>query len=101
MNVSRFFGGKQGILLILGVVITFAVILILFDGLIRVVTDQPQIWESHVRYTWLDKKTGERQCVVAVRGKPAGPCSDYSPQEIQTMRLNYETPRKEVLEGKF
>lgn len=91
---------ERGFLLLLAVLMSTAVSLALLDGIVRGLMGGPQLWETHVRYSW-QVKQGERICIVAIRGKVAEPCSAFTKEEIATFRLQYETPSSEVLAGKF
>ena len=91
---------KRGLLFTLAFVVLGTISLAMLDGLVRDLAGEPQIWETHVRYTWL-AKAGYRQCIVAVHGKPAEPCSSFTKEQIATFRLQYETPSPKVLAGEF
>lgn len=91
---------KRGILLALALAVAGVLSFVLLDGLVRGLADEPQIWETHVRYSWQSKQ-GERLCTIAVRGKTAEPCSSFTKEQVNTFRLQYEIPSSRVLAGKF
>lgn len=88
--------GVVVILAVIGVVAFF----LLSDGMLRSMASEPQLHQTHVRYVW-QTASRDKKCIVAVRGKKAVPCGQYTKEEIDSFRLQYEKPARRVLVGNF
>lgn len=74
--------------------------LFLLDGFVRLLADEPQMHETHVRYVW-QTKSGKKECIIAVRSKQAEACSSFSKEDLKTFRLHREKPSPRILAGNF
>lgn len=74
-----------------GVVVIFliAAASVLLDGFVRGAASEPQLYQTHVRYTWHDKHM-RKKCAVVVKGEAVKSCKEFTPEEIATMRLQNE-----------
>ncbi len=92
--------GKPVFLGVVGIGVMAVICFLLVDGFVRALASEPQMWETHVRYTWQDKAR-KQHCVIAIRGKVSEPCGKYTKAEIETFRLQTEKPTPRILAGKF